>query len=93
MTEKLEEAVAVAQSDRDAAADYCKRLDWIQPAGESAILGGWRDTTFIVQAFARHRIATHNAAMDEAAALIRRRNPNEGGELDAQAITSLKRQD
>lgn len=62
----VEETVPVIQADRDAAADVIKHYrgmkdnDW-----QGRCRRGETDDGFIVQAFARHRLASHSTHSDE----------------------------
>lgn len=56
--------VEVTQDDRDAAASS---LGWKSVQFLREIRAGDHDSTDLVQAFARHRIAAENAALEEAA--------------------------
>ncbi len=63
--------IEVAQEDRLAAAQIYQRFrdhDYAKWIGDGTNAGGDGDT--VIQAFARHRIAAENAALEEAAKVV-----------------------
>jgi hypothetical protein len=63
----------IIQEDRDAAAGYLIEGTWYEDSNlyPDSVREGHDDGFEIVQAFARHRLATHNSAIEETARVAR----------------------